>query len=125
MVWFEDMKKDFSKVIRETAAFVGHDLSEEQVDTLTEFLDITSQWKHGAKSMANGNEEMEQVYLSLFAPLITLPFCISSDRNEAITSTYVTRLGDFLKFLATNFTWKVAQIVGDFEGYFGHITLLK
>ena len=31
----------------------------------------------------------------------------------------VTRLSDFWKFLATNFIWKVAQILGDFVGYFG------
>ena len=30
----------------------------------------------------------------------------------------VTRLGDFLKFLVTNFLTKVAQIFGDYLGYF-------
>ena len=32
--------------------------------------------------------------------------------------TSVTRLGDFLKFLATKFQAKVEQMIGNFLGYF-------
>ena len=36
----------------------------------------------------------------------------------------MTRLGDFLKFLATTFLAKEAQMIGNFLGYFENLTLM-
>ncbi len=61
IVWFEEMKKDFINVIRETSKYVGYHLTELKVLTLDDFLHIKNQKKHGAASLANGNAEVVQV----------------------------------------------------------------
>lgn len=58
IVWFEEMKKDFINVIRETSKYVGYHLTELKVLTLDDFLHIKNQKKHGAASLANGNADV-------------------------------------------------------------------
>ena len=44
--------------------------------------------------------------------------CFFFSMRWRLQASSVTRLGDFLKFLVTNFLTKVAQIFGDYLGYF-------
>ena len=40
MIWFEDMKKDMMKAIREISKFIGYDLTEQKVLELDDHLNI-------------------------------------------------------------------------------------
>lgn len=57
---YEEMKKDFGSVIRKTAAFLGKSLTEEQVESLKDYLSVESMKRNRAVNYEGIKEFVEE-----------------------------------------------------------------
>ena len=92
--------------------------SEEGKDKVEGLLDVTLHFRNGQVTLCGPTMLHVWKFNDLQTIRQNLLTKTANPRIGNIVIGSVTRLGDFLKGLGHNFSYKIAQIFGDFEGYF-------